>query len=339
MDAPELRISVVHPDDGERRAWVTALRARLPRADVRAWAPGPDHEGARGKPDEPDGAPGDAPVRTAAAPGPHVAVGWRPPAAFFAVHPDLAAFFALGAGVDQLLALPGLPPALTIVRLEDAGMAEQMFAYVLHEALRRQLRADAYEAQQRTGRWRELPARTAGELRVGIVGLGALGGAVATRLAAMGYAVSGYARGERSLPGVRCRHGAAGWQPFLQDTELLVLMAPLTPATRGLIDAAALAALPAGAWLVNVARAGLIEEPALLAALAAGHLAGATLDVFGTEPLPAGHAFWEHPRIRLTPHVAAQTLIEPGADQIADRIGRLLRGEPLPGRVDRQRGY
>jgi glyoxylate/hydroxypyruvate reductase A len=315
-----LRISVVHPDPGEGRDWCRALGQRLPGAEVRLWSAQPD-------------------AASRAAAGLHVGVGWRAPAAYFADNPDLAAFFALGAGVDQLLALPGLPASLPIVRLEDAGMADQMFACVLHEALRRLLRADAYEAQQRGRVWRELPARAFAELRVGVVGLGALGGAVAMRLAALGFTVHGYARGERALPGVRCRHGAAGWAPFLAESELLVLMAPLTDHTRGMVDAGALAALPAGAWLLNVARGALVDEAALLAALDSGHLAGATLDVFGTEPLPVGHAFWEHPRIRITPHVAAQTLLEPGADQIAGRIGSLLRGEPLTGQVGRERGY
>jgi glyoxylate/hydroxypyruvate reductase A len=332
MDAAGLRISIVHPDPADGRAWRDALAARLPLARVRVWSASPD------TPTDAD-TPGGSHTGTRPAPRLHLGVGWRPPAAFFAAHPDLAAFFALGAGVDQLLALPGLPAALPIVRLEDAGMADQMFVWVLHEALRRLLRADAYEEQQRAGRWRELPARSVGDLRVGIVGLGALGGTVATRLAALGFAVRGYSRGARALPGVRCWHGPEGWAPFLADTELLVLMAPLTADTRAMVDARALDALPAGAWVLNVARGALIDEGALLAALDAGRLAGATLDVFGTEPLPAGHAFWEHPRIRLTPHVAAQTLLEPGADQIADRIGRLLRGEPLAGLVDRQRGY
>jgi glyoxylate/hydroxypyruvate reductase A len=236
-------------------------------------------------------------------------------------------------------ALPGLPPALPIVRLEDAGMADQMLRYCLHEALRRLHHEDAYRAQQRTGGWQELPARAPADLRVGIVGLGALGGAVATQLAALGFPVSGFARGPRQLPGVRCLHGAAQWPAFLAGADLLVLMAPLTPQTRGLIDAAALAALPRDAWLINVARGELIDDDALLGALDAGRLAGATLDVFRIEPLPAGHAFRQHPRIRLTPHVAAQTLIAPGARQVADKILRLQQGLAISGIVQRARGY
>ena len=329
-----LRLSVVHPDPQARAAWRQALQSLLPAAQVREWAAaaqGSDRSAsalATGVSPGPGGTPGA-----------HYGVGWRPPAAFFADNPDLAAFLAAGAGIDHLLALPGLPPALPIVRLEDAGMADQMFRYCLHEALRRLHHEDDYRAQQRAGGWQELPARAPADLRVGIVGLGALGGAVATRLAALGFPVSGFARGPRALPGVRCRHGAAQWPAFLAEADLLVLMAPLTPETRDLIDAAALAALPREAWLVNVARGELIDDDALLAALDAGQLAGATLDVFRIEPLPAGHAFRLHPRIRLTPHVAAQTLIAPGARQVADKILRLQQGLPTSGIVQRARGY
>ena len=121
--------------------------------------------------------------------------------------------------------------------------------------------------------------------------------------------------------------------------EVLILLAPLTPQTRHLIDAHALAALPPGGWLINVARGALIDEAALLAALASGHLAGAALDVFQTEPLPATHPFWQHPKIRLTPHVSAQTLIDPSARQVADKILRLQQGHCVSGIVDRNRGY
>ena len=123
------------------------------------------------------------------------------------------------------------------------------------------------------------------------------------------------------------------------STDVLVLMAPLTADTRHVIGARALAMLPPGAWLINVARGALVDEGALLAALDTGPLAGATLDVFAHEPLPAAHAFWQHPKIRLTPHVAAQTLIDPSARQVADKIRRLLQRESVSGLVDRQRGY
>ena len=314
-----LRISIVHPVREARERWRRVLKAHLPQAQVGTWS-------------RPRAAAQAAAVT-------HFGVGWKPPLAFFAEHPDLAAFFAAGAGVDHLLGLDGLPPHLPIIRLEDAGMADQMFTYCLHEILRRVTRADEYEASQRAGRWCERQARPAGDLRIGVLGMGALGGELARRLAALGFQVSGFARGPHEVPGVSCHHGAAQWPDFLARSDVLVLMAPLTADTRGIIDARALAALPAGAWVINVARGALIDEPALLAALAGGRLAGATLDVFQTEPLPGDHPFWRHPSIRLTPHVAAQTLIEPSARQVADKILRLQQGESVSGIVSRQRGY
>ncbi|MBP8308305.1 MAG: glyoxylate/hydroxypyruvate reductase A, partial [Burkholderiaceae bacterium] len=269
----------------------------------------------------------------------HFGVGWKPPADYFVEHPDLAAFFTAGAGVDHLLGLDGLPELLPIIRLEDAGMADQMFLYCLHEILRRLTLSGDYERQQREGRWVELESRPAASLRVGVFGLGALGGELARRLAAMGFSVSGFARGPHQLEGVNCLHGASQWPLFLAACDVLVLMAPLTAQTRGVIDARALAALPTGAWLINVARGALLDEAALLAALERGSIAGATLDVFQHEPLPKDHAFWQHPRIRLTPHVAAQTLIAPSARQVADKILRLQQGESVSGIVNRLRGY
>lgn len=322
-EATDLRISVVHPQPDARAHWCRALRTHLPAAQIVAWDD-----------DLPSVSTGtDGRVIT------HIGVGWKPSAGFFAAHPGLAAFFTAGAGVDHLLALPGLPPALPVIRLEDAGMAEQMFSYCLHEILRCLQRADDYEALQREGRWHELGARSIATLPVGVVGLGALGGTVAQRLAQMGFPVSGYSLTEKHLNDVACYHGAAQWPVFLAACEVLILLAPLTPHTRHLIDAHALAALPPRGWLINVARGALIDEAALLAALASGHLAGAALDVFQTEPLPATHPFWEHPRIRLTPHVSAQTLIDPSARQVADKILRLQQGHCVSGIVDRNRGY
>jgi len=328
-----LQLSVVHPQKAARDHWCRALRALLPHAQVRAW-PLPR---SRGK---------SPAIEAAATPEPdseqavtHFGVGWKPPAEYFIAHPDLAAFFTAGAGVDHLLDLDGLPERLPVIRLEDAGMADQMFLYCLHEILRRLTVAGEYERQQREGLWRELESRPAASLRVGVFGLGALGGELARRLAAMGFAVSGFARSPHRIDGVNCLHGALQWPVFLAGCDVLILMAPLTAQTRGLIDERALAALPAGAWLINVARGALVDEAALLAALDSGPIAGATLDVFQHEPLPAGHAFWQHPRIRLTPHVAAQTLIAPSARQVADKILRLQQGESVSGIVNRQRGY
>ena len=130
-----------------------------------------------------------------------------------------------------------------------------------------------------------------------------------------------------------------GFKAFLARTDVLVLIAPRTPDTERIVDADALAALPAGAWIINVGRGALIDEPALLAALDSGRLGGATLDVFATEPLPQDSRFWPHPRVRITPHIAAVTLVPESARQVADKIGALSRGEPVTGVVDRRRGY
>lgn len=328
-----LHLSVVHPQKAARAQWCRALKSLLPQAQVRAWPP----PRSRTKPlavyADVAAMPDDGKAVT------HFGVGWKPPAEYFAEHPDLAAFFTAGAGVDHLLGLDGLPERLPVIRLEDAGMADQMFLYCLHEILRRLTLSGDYERQQREGLWHELESRPAASLRVGVFGLGALGGELARRLAAMGFAVSGFARSPHRIDGVNCLHGASQWPVFLAGCDVLILMAPLTAQTRGLIDARALAALPAGAWLINVARGALLDEAALLAALDSGPIAGATLDVFQHEPLPAGHAFWLHPKIRLTPHIAAQTLIAPSARQVADKILRLQQGESVSGIVNRQRGY
>jgi len=323
-----MRILVAHSEPGAGLAWQRALAARLPHATI-AIDPG-----------TPDGR-----LEATSSPVPDArfeadwAVGWGPPADLFARQPSLRAFFSTGAGVDHLLRHPGLPPSLALVRLEDAGMAGPMADYCLHELLRIAGRHDAYAAQQAQQRWHEQPAFARGELPVGIVGVGVLGAHVARQLAAAGFTVRGFARGPKSIDGVEVMFGATAWPEFLAATRVLILLAPRTPDTENLIDAAALARLAPGGWLINVARGALVVDADLISALDAGTLAGATLDVFREEPLPASHPFWHHPRIRMTPHVSAPTLVEVSAAQVAAKLVALERGEPVGGVVDRSRGY
>jgi glyoxylate/hydroxypyruvate reductase len=188
-------------------------------------------------------------------------------------------------------------------------------------------------------RWQELDAVEPAELPVGVFGLGALGAQVASALAADGWPVAGFARGPRRIEGVAVFHGSGQWRDFLGATRVLILLAPLTPDTADLIDSAALARLRPGGWVVNIARGGLLVDGDLLAALDAGRLSGATLDVFREEPLPAAHPFWSHPRIRITPHVAAITRVADSAAQVAAKLRQFERGERPGGWVDRTRGY
>ncbi len=267
------------------------------------------------------------------------AVVWRPDSGFFHRHRSLKAVFAAGAGVDQLLRHPALPAQLPVHRIEDAGMAQQMAAYCCHEVLRLHYRYDRYESQQRERRWHDWPLEPPAERTVGVFGLGVLGAEVARSLLALGFSVRAYSRSPRVLPGVQCFDERQGLEAFLSGCQSLILLAPLTPHTRDLFDARRLGCLPRGASLINVARGALVVDDDLLAALDSGHLASATLDVFREEPLPATHRFWDHPRVRLTPHIAAITVVADSARQVAGKIARLESGAPAGGLIDRARGY
>ncbi len=296
----------------EQDEWRAALGTCLPEARVYA---GPD------------------------APACDYAVVWQPPSQLFERQPRLKALFSLGAGVNGLLAMPLLPRDVPLVRMEDGGMAAQMIEYALYVALSELRRFPDYRRAQSQARWAPQPARSRDEFRIGVLGLGVLGGAVAAALAEFGFAVSGWSRSAKEVPGVQCAHGARCLDDVLACSQLLMLFLPLTGATAGLLDAARLAQLPAGAAVVNLSRGELVDDEALLAALASGHLTAAYLDVFHHEPLPAGHPFWQHPRVQVTPHVAALTDTHLACLQVAEKIRRLEAGEPISGVVDRLRGY
>jgi glyoxylate/hydroxypyruvate reductase A len=267
------------------------------------------------------------------------AVLWAPTPALLDQLSCVKAIFLMGAGVDAILKFGDALPDVPVIRLGDAGMGEQMAEYVIYAVLRYFRRFDEYEQQARDGVWNPLCARKKDAFTVGVLGLGQLGIPVVRALRQLGFPVRGWSRTAKDLPGVDCYAGMASLDAFLSGTQVLVSMLPLTPETTNLLDRARLSKLPEGAYLVNVARGAQVAEPDLLALIRAGHIAGATLDVFRNEPLPAPHPFWDEPRITITPHISALTIREEAVRQIAHKITLLEQGEHVADVVDRQRGY
>lgn len=268
-----------------------------------------------------------------------IAVVWRPPAALFEEQHRLQAVFNLGAGVDALLALPTLLPQTPIFRLEDAGMARTLSEYVLAAVLRVYRKFDQYVVSQAAGRWQPEPLPARGSYKIGVLGLGVIGAAIATALAHYGFAVRGHARTRKQIDGVDCRAGEIEFAGFLGGLDVLISTLPDTEATRGRLGHEALSRLAPGAHVINVGRGSVLVEGDLLMLLDTGQLAGATLDVFATEPLPPDHPFWRRREIVITPHVSAETELEPAIEQVTDKIARWSRGETVSGGIDRARGY
>ena len=309
-----MRITVCLTDN-RPEPWIEGLRAALPEAEVENWSPG-------------------------AAPADH-AVVWVPPQALLDEQPRLRGLFNIGAGVDALLKLR-VPPHTRVVRLDDAGMSVQMAEYVCHSLIRHFREFDAYEAESRAGRWSYRRPREREDFPVGIMGLGVLGERVAKAAGHFEFPVNGWSRSAKDLAGVRCFAGEDGFDAFLGASRVLVNLLPLTPATRGILNRATLSKLHGGkpgGYLINVARGAHLVESDLIPLLDSGQLAGATLDVFEVEPLPADHPFWRHPKITVTPHGSARTMRDASIAQIARKIRAIERGEPVAGVVDIDRGY
>lgn len=265
-------------------------------------------------------------------------VAWDAPAAWLATLPELRMLVSTGAGVDQF-DLDALPAQLDLMRMVEPGIIEGVLEYGVLAVLAAHRRLPDYVAQQREGEWRAHALVPAARRRVGVLGLGVLGRGLLARLAPFGFPLAGWNRSSCELPGVACHAGEATLEGFLAGCDIAVCLLPLTPQTRGLLDARRLAALPDGAWLVNLGRGALLDDAALLAALDRGQLAGAILDVTDPEPLPPAHRFWQHPQVLLTPHVAGMTRPESAARVVIKAIRRHRRGERPDGLVDRARRY
>ncbi len=293
-------------------AWVQGVQQALPQAHVSVWVPG--------------------------APQADHAIVWAPPQQFIDEQAGLKTLFNIGAGVDALLQLK-LPPSLKVVRLDDAGMSVQMAEFVCHAVIRHFRELDIYDADVQTGRWSYRKPRSRADFSVGVMGLGVLGERVAKALQVFEFPVNGFSRSPKSLPGVQCFSGVQGLAGFLAATRVLVNLMPLTPETENMLNHTTLSQLQPGGYVINVARGKHLVDEDLIALIDSGHLAGATLDVFRTEPLPAEHAFWKHPKITVTPHTSARTLREESIAQIVGKIQALQRGESIQGVVDPARGY
>lgn len=267
------------------------------------------------------------------------ALVWKHPAGELAKFPRLRCISSLGAGVDALLQDKELPAGVPLVRIVDSELKQSMAEYVCLGALMHFRQFDGYRAQQAARNWQPRPIGHIGTMRVGILGLGELGSHVAGKLAGLGFSVHGWSRSAKACQGVRSYCGDEGLAAFLAISDILVCLLPLTPATRDILNIKLFRQLPAGAFLINVARGEHLVEADLLAAIDSGQLSGALLDVFRQEPLPSEHPFWGHPRIGITPHSASITNPESAVLQILDNYHRTLSGQPLLNQVDPRRGY
>lgn len=298
--------------------WLNALAKAIPGANVREWKEG-------------DNAHAD------------YALVWHPPVEMLAGR-KLKAVFALGAGVDSILsklkAHPEmLAPSIPLFRLEDTGMGLQMQEYAVSQVLHWFRRFDEYQAQKNESVWRPLPEYSREEFTIGIMGAGVLGAKVAESLQAWGFPLRCWSRSRKSWPGVESFAGEEELAAFLSQTRVLINLLPNTAETVGIIHTGLLAQLQDGAYVLNLARGVHVNEDDLLSALESGKLKGAMLDVFSREPLPKESPLWKHPRVAMTPHIAAVTRPAEAVKFISHTILQLENGEPVTGQVDRERGY
>jgi glyoxylate/hydroxypyruvate reductase A len=310
-------VAVDSPQAGE---WLTLLSAHARGREVRAW---PD-------------AVGDAADIA-------YACVWLPPPGLLARFPNLRAIVNLGAGVDRLLGDPTVPH-VPIARVAHTDLTMRVVEYVVLHVLMHHRRQRRYDAQQRERLWLVHDQPAAGEVAVGVMGLGAIGREAATALARLGFRVAGWSRTPKALTGIATFHDNAGLSPFLARTEILVCLLPQTPETMGLLDLALFRKLKrdgaaGGAFLVNAGRGGLQIDADILAALNEGTLAGATLDVFPHEPLPEDSLLWSHPNVTVTPHNAGDISPRIFAPIVIAQIERFEQGVPFDNLIDRGRGY
>lgn len=261
------------------------------------------------------------------------------PEGIFGSFPNLKLVAGTRVGLEGLLTDPSLPKDVPIIRNTDRERAATMTGWVLYQVLRHHRRFDEREANERAAKWEHLQYTAPEKVRIGIMGLGSLGGTVAAALNGLMYSVAGWSRSHKDIAGVESFAGMGELPAFLGRCDILVSILPQTPETTDLLNSERFAQLPQGSYVINCGRGSSVDEDALLAGIDSGHLSGAALDVFKTEPLPANHPFWRHPKITVSPHYSCSGRARYGAEGVVEAIGKLRNGEKLHGTVDRALGY
>ncbi|MEM8791164.1 MAG: glyoxylate/hydroxypyruvate reductase A [Pseudomonadota bacterium] len=256
----------------------------------------------------------------------------------FAPYTKLKAILNLWAGVEAVMRCDP-PENLPVVRMVEAGLSEGMRDYVVGHVLRHHLDIDRYIGAEPIAEWELTFPPLARDRTVGVLGLGVLGADCAAHLARHGFETLGWSRSAKRVEGVRCLSGAEGLDQIIAESEILALLLPHTPETRRVLNAERIAKMPDGACLVNAGRGALIDHDALLAALDAGKIRHATMDVFDVEPLPPDHPYWAYPRVTVTPHIASVTRPATASDSIMRQIARGEAGKSFENTVDRTLGY
>ena len=269
---------------------------------------------------------------------------WKPPAGLLGRLPNLELIVNLGAGVDAILADETVPLAIPIMRAVDPNITMRMTEWIVLQVLFHHRQMPAYQAQQRRQVWRDLEQKAASAVTVGVMGMGALGQSAAKALRSLGFDVVGWSRMPKDVPGIEVHSGNAGLTPFLGRSDMLVCLLPLTPETTGVITYEVLLRLrrtgPLGAPVfINAGRGGQQVGADILRALDDGTLAGASLDVFEAEPLPASSLLWSHPNVVVTPHVAADSDPEAMTAYILAQLAQQEAGGTMDNLVDRKQGY
>ena len=275
------------------------------------------------------------------------AVLWRYPHGLLKRLPNLKLIFSAGAGVDHIMSDPdihGMHANVPIVRVVAPNLTQHMVEYVVWRVMDHHRQGAFYRHQQAQRTWNDTPQPTTDKVTVGIMGLGELGRSVAAKLGALGFNLAGWSRTQHELPGVDCHAGPEGLTPFLQKTDILVVLLPLTQETEGMIDYDLLTNLRqdgplGGPCLINAGRGRLQKEADILRALDEGILKEVSLDVFEREPLAEESPIWQHPRIFVTPHAAASSDPDHLGPLMVAQMEAFERGEPLKHLVDRARGY